>query len=320
VNEVRKPAHPEARTSEVQNSSQALTDILRQVKKIELRTRRLVSALAAGRYRSAFRGSGLEFDEVREYSSGDDVRNIDWNVTARAGRPFVKVFREERELTTVLLVDVSGSMRFGAIPGISVRAKLSLAAEAAAVVAVNALRNHDRIGLVSFSDRTECHLPARKGRSHALRLLREVLASGGTPRQTNLAHALDELRRVSKKRAVCFLISDFLDIGPDFAKALARTGSRHDVVGLRIADPAEATLPSGSAPLVVHDPEGDEQLVLANGRHARAAYASAYANARKNVDHIFRGAGCDLVDLDTTRSAITALQRFFSERRRRIHA
>nr|MBA3938689.1 DUF58 domain-containing protein [Planctomycetota bacterium] len=170
-----------------------LAEILRQVKRIEIRTSRLVSGLAAGPYRSAFRGQGMAFEEVREYSPGDDVRSIDWNVTARAGAPYVKVFREERELTVFLLVDVSGSMRFGAIPRVSPRAKLALAAEAAAVVAVSALKNNDRIGLVTFSDRTEVHLAARKGRSHVARLLREVLASRAGTRPTDLAHALDEL-------------------------------------------------------------------------------------------------------------------------------
>ena len=156
-----------------------LADILRQVRRIELRTEKLVSSLAAGAFRSAFRGSGLEFEEVREYSPGDDVRAIDWNVTARAGRPYVKVFREERELSLAVLVDVSGSMRFGAIPGLSPRTKLALAAEAAAVVAVNAMRNRDRIGLVTFAAATEHHLPLRRGRGHCLRLVREVLAARG---------------------------------------------------------------------------------------------------------------------------------------------
>src|SRR4051812_28706505 len=190
-----------------------LKDILRQVKRIELRTNRLVSSLAAGRYRSAFRGQGMEFDEGREYTEGDDIRAIEWNVTARAGRPYVKVYREERELTVMLLVDVSASMRFGAIPGLSPRVKIALAAEAAAVVGVTALRNHDRIGLVLFSDRTELHLPARKGRGHAMRLVREVLAAPqleGAARATGLAESLDELARVAKRRAVCFVVSDFI--------------------------------------------------------------------------------------------------------------
>jgi uncharacterized protein (DUF58 family) len=302
----------------------AMAEILRQVRKIEIRTNRLVSSLAAGPYRSAFRGQGMAFEEVREYVAGDDVRSIDWNVTARAGHPYVKVFREERELNTFLLVDVSGSMRFGAIPGVSPRAKLALAAEAAAVVAVTALKNNDRIGLVTFSDRTELHLPARKGRGHVTRLLREVLASRSTGRPTDLAHALDELVRVSNRRTVCFLVSDFLftrgaaDLR--FADSLARASRHHDVVGLRVSDPAETSLPGGTTPLVLQSPEGDAVEVFAAGKRARAAYAKAWRDARANVDTAFRGAGCDLVDLVTDRSAFSALSRFFRERRRRVHA
>jgi uncharacterized protein (DUF58 family) len=299
-----------------------LAEVLRQVKKIELRTNRLVSSLAAGPYRSAFRGQGMAFEEVREYSPGDDVRQIDWNVTARAGTAYVKVFREERELNLVLLVDVSGSMRFGAIPGVSPRAKLALAAEAAAVIAVTALKNNDRIGLVTFSDRTELHLPSRKGRGHVGRLLREVLAAPATTRPTDLAHALDELVRVSRRRAVCFLISDFLftrgatDLR--FNDALARASRRHDVVGLRVCDPAESTLPGGATPLVLQHPEGDVVQVFAAGRRARAAYERAWAEARAAVSAAFRGADGDLVDLSTGQSAFTALTRFFRERRRRL--
>lgn len=300
-----------------------LAEILRQVKRIEIRTSRLVSGLAAGPYRSAFRGQGMAFEEVREYSPGDDVRSIDWNVTARAGAPYVKVFREERELTVFLLVDVSGSMRFGAIPGVSPRAKLALAAEAAAVVGVSALGNNDRIGLVTFSDRTEVHLAARKGRSHVARLLREVLASRAGTRPTDLAHALDELVRVATRRAVCFLVSDFLftrgtqDLR--FADSLARASRRHDVVGLRIADPAERALPGGATPFVLADPEGDGSAVLAGGAAARRRYAAAWAEARGNAATAFRGAGCDLVELGTDQGAFAALNRFFRERRRRVH-
>ncbi len=312
-----------------QSNTQAATDlkdILRQVKRIELRTNRMVSSLAAGRYRSAFRGQGMEFDEVREYTPGDDIRTIDWNVTARAGRPYVKVYREERELTTMLLVDVSASMRFGAIPGISPRAKIALAAEAAAVVGVTALRNHDRIGLVLFSDRTELHLPARKGRGHAMRLVREVLAAPrllGTSLATGLPEALDELGRVAKRRAVCFVISDFLfpvdGSVQRFAGSLARAARRHDVVGLRVTDPGEEALPTGSAPLLIQDPEGSQVLALRGGSRSRARYADAWRAARGRTQEAFQGAGCDLVDLRTDRSALSALTRFFKERRRRIH-
>lgn len=299
-----------------------LADILRQVRRIELRTERLVSALAAGRYRSAFRGQGMEFDEVREYASGDDVRTIDWNVTARAGKPYIKVFREERELTVLLLVDVSGSMRFGAIPGLSPRAKLALAAEAAAVVGVTALRNGDRLGLVLFSDRTEVHVPARRGRGHALRVVREVLAPAEGARPTDLAKALDELGRVAKRRAVCFVVSDFLGAPaqrPALATALARAGRRHDIVGLRITDPGETALPAGGAPLVLADPEGGEVGVFAGGAAARTRYATAWSEARTATDRLFRSSGCDLVDLLTNESAFTALEKFFRRRRRRIH-
>lgn len=299
-----------------------VAEILRQVRRIELRTERLVSSLAAGRYRSAFRGQGMEFDQVREYTAGDDVRAIDWNVTARAGKPYLKVFREERELSVILLVDVSGSMRFGAIPGISPRAKLALAAEAAAVVGVTALRNGDRLGLVLFSDRTELHLPTRRGRGHALRVVREVLAPAGGTRQTDLAHALDELSRVARRRTVCFLISDFLGDPAGhtaFATALARAGRRHDVVGLRVSDPGEATLPAVGGAISLADPESGIVTVLANGKAAQARYAAAYAEARLATARLFRGAGCDLVDLTTPESALTALERFFRQRRRRIH-
>jgi len=303
-----------------------LADLLRQVKRLEVRTNRLVSALTAGRYRSAFRGQGMEFDEVREYSPGDDIRSIDWNVTARANKPYVKVFREERELTTMLLVDASSSMRFGAIPGISARAKLGLAAEAAAIIGITALRNHDRIGLILFSHGTDLHLPARKGRGHAMRLVREVLAVPGraTGRGgTDLTHALDELGRVAAKRAVVFIISDFLpgaDGGPtQLGAALARAARRHDVVGLRVNDPGEEALPAGGSPLVIEDPESGAMRTLRGGARARARYRELWLATRAQTEQQFRTSGCDLVNLRTDASALSALTRFFTERRRRKH-
>jgi uncharacterized protein (DUF58 family) len=314
-----------------QPQSADVSEILRQVRRIELRTERLVTSLASGGYRSAFKGQGMEFDEVREYSAGDDVRAIDWNVTARAGKPYVKVFREERELTIVLVVDVSASMRYGAIPGLSQRAKLALAAEAAAVVGVNALRNNDRLGLVLASDRTERHLAARKGRGHCLRVIREVLAPVASAPGTDLGHALDELVRVARRRAVCFVVSDFLGAGDSsgdssgnssgnssgFAAALARAARRHDLIGLRVMDPGEASLPPGNLPLAMIDPETGAQALLANGNAARRDYAAAWSSAREATTKAFRGCGCDLVDLTTTESAVAALLRFFRQRRRR---
>ncbi len=302
-----------------------VAEVLRQVKRIELRTNRLVSALAAGRYRSAFRGQGVEFDHVREYAIGDDMRIIDWNVTARAGRPWVKVFREERELTLLLAIDTSASMRFGAIPGISPRAKLALAAEAAAVVAVLAMRANDRVGLLLISDRTELHLREDRGRGHGLRVVREVLGAGGGAqgaRAFALSAALDELARVAKRRAVVFVVSDFIGAGDDAraSAALARLARRHDVVGLRVADPAEASLPVSLAPLALADPEGDgEAVVRASAANARA-YRAAWDADRARGRALFAGAGCDCVELSTAQGALLPLTRFFRDRARRIRA
>jgi uncharacterized protein (DUF58 family) len=302
-----------------------VAEVLRQVRRIELRTNRLVSALAAGRYRSAFRGQGVEFDHVREYVAGDDMRIIDWNVTARAGRPWVKVFREERELTLLLVVDISASMRFGAIPGISPRAKLALAAEAAAVVAVLAMRGNDRVGLLLMSDRTELHLREDRGRGHALRVVREVLGAGAgdpLPRPFALSAALDELARVARRRAVVFVISDFIAAGEDAraSAALARLSRRHDVVGLRIADPAEESLPASGVPLAIADPEGAGEAVLrasaANARAYRAAWDADRARGRA----LLGAAGCDCVELSTADGALLPLTRFFRDRARRIRA
>jgi uncharacterized protein (DUF58 family) len=305
--------------SGAKTADERLGEILRQVRRIELRTERMVSSLTAGAFRSAFKGSGLEFEEVREYSAGDDVRAIDWNVTARAGRPYVKVFREERELAIAVLVDVSGSMNFGAIPGLSSRTKLALAAEATAVVAVNAMRNRDRIGLVTFAGSTISHLPLRRGRGHCLRLVREVLSAGSGAGRADPIHALDELRRVARRRTVCFIISDFLGMDDELGDALARAARRHDIIGLRITDPGEERLPEGSYPLALVDPENDSEIVVANGARSRASYAAAWAAQRKRVADVFRGAGCDLVDLRTDSAAAPAMMRFFGERRRRIH-
>jgi uncharacterized protein (DUF58 family) len=294
-----------------------LRELLRRVRRIELRARNAVGDLAAGAYRSRFRGQGMEFDRVREYDLGDDLRSIDWNVTARAGRPFVKVFREERELSLMLLVDVSGSMRFGGLDGNS-RAKHLTAAETAAIVAVTALRNADRVGLVAFSDRTELHLPARKGRNHVLRLVREILAARGGGRRTDVGHALDELERVHRRRAVVFLISDFLEPHPDLARVLQRSRRRHDLIGLRIGDPAELRLPATRGVLRLRDPEGGGLRTLALDPAGAARYARMMDGHRSEVATAFRAAGCDLVDIATDLDAMGALRSFFLRRRRQV--
>ncbi len=292
-----------------------LTQILRQVKRIELRTRQAMNDLTAGAYKSRFRGQGMEFEEVREYAIGDDVRSIDWNVSARAGKPFVKVFREERELTVMLLVDLSGSMQFGAIPGLSPRNKMAAAAEAAAVVGVTAMQNKDKIGLIGFHNETAVHLPARRGRNHTMRLLREILSQQSSHGQTNIAHAIDELNRVSRKRTVCFIISDFLAPLDQLGETLQRARRRHDVVGLRIADKNEAQLPNDNAPLLIQDPEGRQVISASNNKSTRRRYQEAYQQQRETCQKAFRSAACDLVDIDTSESCIAAIQSFFRKRR-----
>ncbi len=295
-----------------------LKHILRQVKRIELRTRQAMNDLTAGAYKSRFRGQGMEFEEVREYVPGDDVRSIDWNVSARAAKPFVKVFREERELTVMLLVDVSGSMKFGAIPGLSPRSKMAAAAEAAAVVGVTAMQNKDKIGLIGFHQETAVHVPARRGRNHTMRLMREILTQNTLQTQTNIAHALEELNRVERKRTVCFIVSDFLGDLEQLPETLRRAKRRHDVVGLRISDRNEASLPEHNAPLLVQDPEGTDSLCLENNKKARKTYSDLYQKQRRQCERAFRSASCDLVDIDTSDSCIAAIQAFFRRRRRRL--
>ena len=292
-----------------------LKELLRQVRRLEIRTERMVDSLAAGEYRSRFKGQGMEFEEVREYTEGDDIRHIDWNVTARANKAYIKTFREERDLTVMLLVDVSGSMRFGAIPGIAPRTKQALAAEAAAIVGVTAMRNNDLIGLIAFSDTTECHLPPRKGRKHAMRVVRECLTTRTGSHATSLATALEQLLRTVKKRTVCFVISDFLTLEPDLGAMLARAGRKHDLIGMRVRDPAESELPAG-APLALVDPESKAEQVISTSRRSRRRYRDSYLAQLDHVSKCFRNSGCDLVELTTAEGAFTAVQRFFRQRRR----
>ncbi len=317
----RTPAGRTAPEQDAAGSARAISGILQQVRRIELRTRRLVSALAAGGYRSTFRGQGMEFDQVREYVEGDDVRTIRLEcVTARAGRPWVKLWREERELTALVVVDTSASMRFGAIPGISTRAKLALAAEAAAIIAVIAMRNQDRVGLRLVSDRTELHLPPRRGRGHALRLVREVLlpARPLAGRSTDLCHALLELGRTTRRRSLIFLISDFIGASSatGVAPALARLTRRHELVAVRVCDPGEESLPGTGVPLVLEDPEGGGQRVLRGSAAVAQEYQRRWQDDRRATAALVQGAGCDLVDCRTDRGAAVDLMRYLRGGRR----
>lgn len=243
-------------------------ELLRKVQRLEIRTRKLVNQSLAGSYHSVFRGRGMEFAEVREYQAGDDVRSIDWNVSARMQQPFVKKFTEERQLTVVVAVDTSASGRFGTARS----TKQELATEVSALLAFSAIRNNDRVGLLLFSDRIEHFVPPRKGREHALRVLRDLVASSPQGAGTDIAGAVTYLRNVLKKRAVVFLVSDFQDRSYD--TVLRTVARKHDVVGIRVSDPRESELPSTGL-VAVADPETGERRILdAGSRRVRSEYAS----------------------------------------------
>jgi uncharacterized protein (DUF58 family) len=286
-------------------------EILRQVKRIELRTRGLVNSRFVGEYHSVFKGQGMEFSEVREYQIGDEVRTIDWNVSARMRRLFVKRYVEERELTVLLIVDCSGSSRFGT----GDQDKQSMAAELAAVLALTATRNNDRVGLILCSDRIEHVVPPRKGRRHALRLVRDVLAWPTTSRGTNLALALDYATRVLTHHALVFVISDFVSTPID--KPLKLLSQRHDLVAVVLDDPGERELPDlGVARLV--DPEtGDFVEIDTGAPSVRARYDRELADERSARQQLLRRLAIDEVLVRTENGFAEPLLRFFNSRETR---
>jgi len=287
-------------------------EVIRRVRRLEIRTRRLVEESLAGSYHSVFKGRGMEFSEVREYVPGDDVRTIDWNVSARMGHPFVKKFAEERELTVVLVVDASGSERFGSGPS----TKMQVSAEISALLAFSAIRNNDRVGLLLFTDRVELFLPPRKGREHGLRVLREVLAIRPRGSGTRIARALEFLQRVVTKRAVIFLVSDFQDEG--FERPLRVAARKHDLVALSVADPREARLPDVGLIGVVDPETGERGLIDSGSARVRLAYAEAAQRRLAELRGTFRRCGVDLLELSTGDSYEMPLTRFFRERARRV--
>ncbi|MEP7381896.1 MAG: DUF58 domain-containing protein [Gemmatimonadota bacterium] len=287
-------------------------DVMRQVKLVELRTRRLVNSLFAGEYRSVFKGQGMEFAEVREYQPGDEVRSIDWNVTARMRRPFVKRYIEERELTLMLAVDISGSERYGTVR----RFKSEVATELAAVLTMSAVRNNDRVGALLFTDRVEHFVPPGKGRRHALRILRDVLVHEPEGTGTNTSLALDFLRGLLKQHAIIFLISDLQDATAE--RPLKLLGQRHDLVVATIDDPSETALPDiGMARLV--DPESGETIDIDTSdplvRASFDARSSAERTARRSM---LRRLAIDEIPISTGGGYIEPLLRFFRARERRV--
>lgn len=294
-------------------------EILKKVRQIEIRTRRLVDAAMGGEYHSVFKGRGMDFDEVREYVPGDEVRTIDWNVTARSGRPFVKKFTEERELTILLLVDVSASGNFGSTS----QSKRELAAELASVLAFSAINNNDKVGLILFSDQIEQYIPPKKGRRHVLRVVREVLYFEPKRRGTDIVQALDFANRVLQRRAVTFLISDFQTTG-DQARTMAElqhairlSHTRHDLVAMHIRDRREEELPDVGV-LAIEDAETGEMLELqTSDPKVRARFAEL---SRRNVETLRRMLNAEAIDaleLQTGMSYVPPLMNFFKTRERR---
>ena len=286
-------------------------EILKQVRRIEISTRGLVNEVFSGEYHSVFKGRGMNFAEVREYQYGDDIRSIDWNVTARNGSPFVKIFEEERELTVMLVVDVSASGDFGSRE----RLKGEVAVEICALLAFSAIKNNDKVGLIIFSDRIEKFVPPRKGRRHVLRVLRELLYHRPEGRGTDITGALEYLTHVQRKKAVTFLVSDCRDSG--FDKALAVAGRRHDLIAVRLGDARERELPPlGYVDL--EDPETGERVVVnTSNPQFRMAYATRVANERSELDRSLRKSKFDVIDIETGEPYVRPLMRFFQDRARR---
>lgn len=283
-------------------------EVLKRVRRIQIRTAALVNDVFAGQYHSAFKGHGIEFEEVREYTPGDDVRLLDWNVTARAGRPFIKTYREERELTVMLLVDVSASLGFGT----RAQLKRELVAELGATLAFSAIRNNDKVGLILFSDHVERFVPPRKGTRHVLRVVRELLYHETAGRHTDIGVALRHCERVLHRRSVIFLISDFQS--PDFARPLGVVSRRNDVIPVRVTDAAEQALPPIGY-VEVFDPEtGRQCLVDTRSRRLRRRMQAHAIEKRARLIGQFRRRGLDLIDVRTGESFVEPLRRFFRER------
>jgi len=289
-------------------------ELIRRIRKLEITTRKAVSATLAGQYHSVFKGRGMAFSEVRPYQPGDEIRVIDWNVTARMNDAYVKVFTEERELTVMLLVDVSGSGDFGSRS----QSKGEVAAEVAAQIAFSAIANNDRVGLILFSDRIEKVIPPKKGRKHVLRLITDILSFKPQGRGTDIALALNYLSGVSKRRAVSFLVSDFL--APDYEKAMRIVGRRHDLVPVVLSDALEAELPKLGLVEIEDLETGERLLVDASDPGVRGHFARAMHEAREARTRLFQKLELDHVELVAGEEHGVALARFFKNRARRMAA
>jgi len=292
--------------------AQTTAEILKKIRTLEIKTRGLVETAFAGDYHSVFKGRGMNFEDVREYQPGDEIRAIDWNVTARLGTAFVKKFTEERELTVILVVDVSASGNFGS----TIQSKRELAAEVACLLAFSAIRNNDKVGLILFTDRVELFIPPKKGQSHTLRLIREILFFEPQGRGTEPALALDYLNKIVTRRAVVFFISDFQ--APDFSRALAVSGRRHDFVAIHIHDEREKVLPNIGI-ITLEDAEtGDQIEINTADRTTRTSFAGLVNEHETELSRTLRRNNIDGIALQTGKDYLPPLRSFFKQRERRL--
>lgn len=285
------------------------SEILKRVRQIEIKTRGLSSNIFAGEYHSAFKGRGMAFSEVREYQFGDDIRDIDWNVTARYNKPFVKVFEEERELTVMLLIDVSGSLNFGTV----VQTKRNMVTEIAATLAFSAIQNNDKIGVIFFSDRIEKFIPPMKGRKHILRIIRELLDFKPESRRTDVGQAIEYLTRVIKRRCTAFVMSDFID-PKDYKTALTIANRKHDMVAIQVFDRRMADLPDVGLMKVCDAETGHEQYIDTSSRKVRQAHHDWWKKRQQILQEMFTQSNVDVVSIRTDQDYVSSLMTLFAKR------
>lgn len=285
------------------------SELLKRVRKIEIKTRGLSSNIFAGEYHTAFKGRGMMFSEVREYQYGDDIRNIDWNVTARHNTPYIKIFEEERELTVMLMIDVSGSRNFGT----DTKLKKNQITEISAVIAFSAMQNNDKVGVIFFSDKIEKFIPPKKGKTHILHIIRELIDFYPENNQTNIAQALQYVTSSIKKRCTCFILSDFIDDN-DFAHALSIANRKHDVVALRVYDERENVLPPVGMMFLKDAETGEQMWVDTSDRKLREAYAKYAFVREKELDATFKKAGVDSANIRSNEDYVRALMTLFKKR------
>ena len=287
-------------------------ELLKQVKQIEIKTRGVVNEVFSGEYHSVFKGMGMEFSEVREYQIGDDIRSIDWNVTARFGHPFVKIFEEERELTVMLVIDMSGSLMFGSVN----KTKQQVAAELSAILAFSAMKNNDKVGLILFTDKIEKFVPPKKGRSHGLRIIREVLSFKPEENTTDIKGALEYLHHTIKRKSIAFLISDFIDEGYD--KIMNIVGKKHDLIGVVLKDPRESEIPRSGLIKFKDAETGKLRYVDTSSKKVQQKFMETLQFHATQRKQIFMKSRLDSINIDISESYIKPLANFFRKREKQL--